>query len=218
MTADEVGRELLGEFLGEQARGAGFEDLLARSLCAMRSSTRSRMTKRGTTSTRAGSRSTSSSTARSNSARFRKTERNIAGLVEHPPRLCVRRQDAQMSRGPAAADPSPLQRALQPHLRAVIDAERGGFEGGQADIHPAHAKARRGHAAPFALRAHKRHLRSSERVDELQRCPLRANQLALRHHTPEMHAVGRNGADNGLEMQIIGGFDEKFPRFRQPSG
>ena len=51
-------------------------------------------------------------------------------------------------------------------------------------------------------------MRGSERVDELQRCPLRANQLALRHHTPEMHAVGRNGADNGLEMQINADFDK----------
>ena len=207
MTADEVGRELLGEFLGEQARGAGFKNLLQESMCNAFQHEIADDEARHDFDTRRIQVHVLLDRPVEQLA-VQKDQRNVAGLVEHPPGLCVRRQDAQMSRRPAAADPSALQRALQPHLRAVIDAERGSFERRQADIHLAHAKARRGHAAPSALGADERHLRSSERVDELQRCPLRANQLALRHHTPEMHAVRRNGADNGLEMQINGGFDK----------
>ena len=145
-------------------------------------------------------------------------ERDVAGLVEYPPGFRVRRQNGQVSGGSATADPSPLQSALQPHVRAIIDAERRGFERRQADVHSAHAKAGRGNAVPSVLRADKRHLRSSEPMDELQCRPLRACQLARPSSTPpRCMRLDATRADNALGGQTIDGCGKDSQDFRQPT-
>ena len=90
MTADEMGREFLRKLLGEQARGAGFGNLLQEPMCdafeheIADDEARHDLDARGIEVDVLLDRPIEQ-------LAVQKDERNVAGLVEHPPRLRVRR-------------------------------------------------------------------------------------------------------------------------------
>src|SRR5262249_54346355 len=144
-----------------------------------------------------------------------KHQRHVAGLIKHPSRWRVGRQDRKVSGGTAAADPSPVDGALKVHLAAIVDAKSRRAEWRKGNIELPHLAPGCGHAAPTAWRVYERHLFRGKPMDELQYRLFRAPRFAHRHsHPPTCNGSSCNTqqrprAATGQTLSEI------FPRSRQ---
>ena len=82
-------------------------------------------------------------------------ERDISGLIDHPAAWGIGRQKRELARACARANGSPIERPLQLHVPAIVDAVGRNSESGKAHVNRTHAKARCGNGRPAALRAGK---------------------------------------------------------------
>ena len=115
-------------------------------------------------------------------------ERDISGLIEHPTAWGIGGQKRELARARAGANGSPIERPLQLHTPAIVDAVGGNSECGKAHVNRAHAKARCGNGRPAALQAGKRFPRIGKPMHGLQSCPFRPGG-----HLSTMEPLARKG-------------------------
>ncbi len=184
----------------------------------MRSSTRSRITNFGVDLDRAGVAVCAFLERAAEQPPVQEHECHIAGLVEHPARPRVGRDKGKMARNRVRADRAPVERALQPHVLAVVDAEGGNAQRRRRHVGAAHVKARGSDRVPAALWAGEHDARIGKRVHGLQGALLGPGRLSssMRGMSPEASDVrsiatacpvddgGRQSGDKNAKIRIVG--------------